>query len=337
MKPAIIEEIVRTGLSESIQTDLVSSMTERFLLQPSRSAVQLGESKIGGYPHLPAGFEYPQEAHFVYEFVAQVNLADLADSDQAILPPTGMLYFFIDDDFNVANVNAKVVFNADMSALQVTAPPKDKASRCESFEGRTASTEMKCNIAKGYTFEQKALDNAYNELYTAGRLSDAAFNPEQFNTRDQLWGYPVSWVEIDRQWSAYMAKRRMSGLYRLTSDRQIEYLQSNQIDLKPWLHGKVDEKIVEQQAILSKNDKTSYIYPYWEQELQDLEYAKLHIDDFIDNLAFHKQESKKWRLLLSISSYNEAEICFGDGRMEFYINTDDLQQLNFDNIYCNIL
>lgn len=337
MKPDIIASLSRAGLSENTSSRLANSITTRFLLQPSVAVVPPGASKIGGHPHWPAGLPYPQEKDFIYEFVAQVNLADLADGNDDLLPHAGMLYFFIDDDFNVGNINAHVVLHTDVPALEVTPPPKGKPSRCESFDGRKESTQMKLNIAKGYTFEQKALDDAYNELDAAGRLATAGFDPEQFNTRDQIWGYPVSWVNIDRQWSAYLAKKGMFGLYWFTSDRQLAYLQSEQIDLKQWLYGKLAAKIEEQKGILEKNDKTIYIYPYWEQELRDLEYAQLHLDDFIDNLAFHKEACKKWRLLLSMSSYNEANICFGDGRMEFYIHTDDLQQLNFSNIYCNIV
>jgi hypothetical protein len=102
------------------------------------------------------------------------------------------------------------------------------------------------------------------------------------------------------------------------------------------LHGKVDEAIVKQKEILVKYEKSLHIYPYWEKELVDLEYTKLHLDEFIDNLAFHRSECKKWKMLFSISSYYEAQITFGDGKMEFFIHSDDLKKGNFDNIYCHI-
>lgn len=333
MKADIISEILGTDLSENTKTNLINSLSERFLIKPFTSAIKPGDSKIGGFPHLPPDFQYPQGEKYIYEFVAQINLTDFANSDTPVFPAGGMLYFFIDDDFNVSDIPAKVLMlNTAGADLEIRQPPQGKESRCESFPGRTAATEQKLEITKAYTFDQDLLGEVENELVA----TSGGFDLERFYTRDQFWGYTGAWGGINGQWSAYLSKRRLKGLYWLTSDDQIKHLKDQQIDRKQWLHKKIDEKIIKQKEILSKNDPSAYIYPYWEQELLDLEHARLQLDAFADDLEFHKEESRKWRMLLSLSSNIEANIRFGDGRMEFYINSEDLRDLNFDNIYCHI-
>ena len=67
-----------------------------------------------------------------------------------------------------------------------------------------------------------------------------------------------------------------------------------------------------------------------------MEFTKLNLDNFVDNLDYHKKESKKWQMVLSLSSYYDAKMTFGDGKMEFFINMDDLENQNFNNFYCHI-
>jgi hypothetical protein len=159
---------------------------------------------------------------------------------------------------------------------------------------------------------------------------------EELFTRDQVWGFTTTWGGGEAEWSAYLAKRRFLGLYWHTQEHHIQKLRKENTDIKQWLNGKVDEAIIKQKEILNKYEKTLHIYPYWEKELIDLEFTKLHLDAFIDNLDYHRTACKKWRMLLSVSSYQGAQMNFGDGKMEFFINTDDLRAGNFDNVYCHI-
>ena len=62
---------------------------------------ETGKHRFGGYPDLPETIVYPrfkdnqsEEREFVYEFIAQINLKDIAHL-QEYLPKTGMLYFFL--------------------------------------------------------------------------------------------------------------------------------------------------------------------------------------------------------------------------------------------------
>jgi uncharacterized protein YwqG len=337
MKQDIIEKINSTQFSESTKQDIINNLTTRYLIEKEKVKIKIGESKIGGFPHLPKDLDYPQEENFFYEFIGQINLSDLKENDIPNFPKFGIMYFFIDDDFEVSNVTTKVILlNNDISELEVKYPPKNKKSHCEIFLNRTEFTELKLRFAKDLTINQNLLNEIVNYELVTGQNNQSEFDIEQFYTKDQVWGFTTTWGGGDAEWSAYLAKRRFSSLYWLTLDHQIENLKKENIDFRQWLNNKVDEAIIKQKDILLKYEKTLHIYPYWENELVDLEYTKENLADFIDNFEHHKLESKKWKMVLSLSSENDAQMCFGDGKMEFFVNSDDLANKNFNNFYCHI-
>jgi uncharacterized protein YwqG len=79
---------------------------------------EVGNSRFGGLPDLPAGVDYPtftnhegeQKGH---QFIAQLNCAELAPH-QAYLPRTGMLYFFITGQ---EDIRARVLHVPDAATL----------------------------------------------------------------------------------------------------------------------------------------------------------------------------------------------------------------------------
>ena len=333
----VIEKVVNTTLPENIKQDIINSLTERYLINIEKSEVSIGDSKIGGFPHLPKEYSYPQEETFYYEFVAQINLSELVENNIPHFPTKGILYFFIDDDFNVGNVNSKVIFiDTENSNLEIKTPPQNKRSRCESFDGRTEHTELRLKFLKGLTIDQHLIDYIVNEYLIKQDVKIADFDIEDFYTRDQICGFPATWRISNSEWWAYLTKMRFGSLYYLTLDYQLENLKKQNINFKVWVNNKVDELITKQKDILVKHDRNAYIYSYWEKELEDLEFTKQNLNDFTDDLANHKLNSKNWRQILSISSVYDAKVRFGDGRMEFFINVDDLKNHDFSNIYCHI-
>ncbi|MDW7691906.1 DUF1963 domain-containing protein [Flammeovirgaceae bacterium SG7u.111] len=337
MKEDVIKGIKSTELPDNIKHEVINSLTCRYLIEPRKENIQIGDSKIGGFPHLPRDYEYPQEVDYYYEFVGQLKLSDLYDNEISYLPNTGMLYFFIDDDFNVGNVNAKVIYlDIEPRNLQIKKPPENKKSRCEAFMDRTETTELKLSISKAYTIKQELIDNVIDNYIIKEKTSMADFDIEEFFTMDQVWGFTTTWGISEAPWSAYLTKRRFQSLYYLTTDYKIKYLKEKNIDLTQWVKNELEGVIAKRKESLAKYDKTLAIYPYWEQDLVDMEYTKLYIDEFMSNLEYHKSESKKWSMLLSLSSYYDAEIKFGDGKMEFFANSDDLENGNYDDIYCHI-
>ncbi len=100
----------------------------------------LGTSKIGGAPHLPAGFEWPYYESEDYDgvsakrplsFIAQLDLSEASSFDtDNMLPKSGYLYFFYDIvtqkwGFDPADKGCARVFYLDVPAeqLQITALP----------------------------------------------------------------------------------------------------------------------------------------------------------------------------------------------------------------------
>ncbi len=59
--------------------------------------IEVGASKIGGLPDLPAGTDWPEWGGVPLAFIAQFRLADVVEYDvEDALPESGMLHFFYD-------------------------------------------------------------------------------------------------------------------------------------------------------------------------------------------------------------------------------------------------
>lgn len=337
MKQEIIDKIKLSNLNEKDKLDLIKSLTSRYLIQTQNTGISLGSSKFGGYPHLPKKFEYPQEETYFYEFVCQINLSELIDNDILNLPQKGILYFFIDDDFNVGNVNTKVfLLDVDNEELEIKLTPSNKKSRCESFDSRTIQTELRIRFIKTLAISQLISDTIVNTEAIDTEQFNLNFDIESYYSTDQIGGYPATWRNKDSEWWAYLVTKRYACLYYLTQEHQLNHLKKENINLSNWIKSRLEELIIEKKNLLDNNNKTSYIYHYWEQELADIEFTQQHFEVFIESLENHKKESEKWKQLLSISSMYDARIMFGDGRMEFFINSQDIEQNNFSNVFCQI-
>lgn len=58
------------------------------------SEIKIGDSKIGGNPHLPIGFEYPSTPKGHFMFIGQIKLTNDLIKD-TLFPNHGRLYFFL--------------------------------------------------------------------------------------------------------------------------------------------------------------------------------------------------------------------------------------------------
>jgi uncharacterized protein YwqG len=151
-KENFIKKLQEQGLSvhfEAFEPHLRPSIGLE-LTQKSENNLSIGSSKIGGRPDLPKHlqwarenppkepkmpFSFLMEAEKVAEkplgFVAQINLAEVAACDEtALLPKTGILYFFYEmfSDNNWANFEEKwkvMYYNGDLSKLKRVNFPED--------------------------------------------------------------------------------------------------------------------------------------------------------------------------------------------------------------------
>lgn len=115
-------EIIGFDLAEQIQKSNLSTYLEniKFLLRPAYRMMQqknnninIGESKIGGYPDLPKNMSWPKgkDCNILYDydettedieeyagFLAQINLEDLSFAFHKRFPTKGLLSFFCFQD-----------------------------------------------------------------------------------------------------------------------------------------------------------------------------------------------------------------------------------------------
>jgi len=90
---------------------------------------QKGNTRFGGLPDLPPDLTWPcvdtkvwefgvkTQGTFLYQFLAQINCADLCDM-QGYLPKLGMLYFFIDTQWYIPGNHKVFYYDGDMENLQ---------------------------------------------------------------------------------------------------------------------------------------------------------------------------------------------------------------------------
>jgi uncharacterized protein YwqG len=71
-----------------------------------QESLAIGQSRIGGVPDLPRGFEWPRYDGLALSFIAQFDLAELA-RQSSVLPDHGTLAFFYDSDQRIWGFDPK--------------------------------------------------------------------------------------------------------------------------------------------------------------------------------------------------------------------------------------
>jgi uncharacterized protein YwqG len=132
-KTSIATAMQRAGLQRlgsSLDQLILNSI--RLATNPSyETAIQPGQSKLGGLPDLPAGTAWPDMKGAPMEFIGQIQLADAHPLDSAgALPAQGLLSFFYDSAQQTfgADPNDRaglkvLYFDQPASALQRTDAP----------------------------------------------------------------------------------------------------------------------------------------------------------------------------------------------------------------------
>ena len=133
-KTAVQATFVAAGLSRRVKDiDVLAQPSIRLFTTPvEESSLQVGVSKLGGLPDLPAGTQWPEWNGLPQSFIAQIHLDDLHSYDvQSVLPQHGMLWFFYDaqqQTFGASPGDAggwRVLFKEHPRALKRTpAPPE---------------------------------------------------------------------------------------------------------------------------------------------------------------------------------------------------------------------
>ena len=71
--------------------------------------------------------------------------------------------------------------------------------------------------------------------------------------------------------------------------------------------------------------------------IRDFQQEQKAYKSLIERKEQLKIELEKWKLLISIESLDDLKMCWWDaGSLEFYINEDDLEFMDFTNTHCII-
>lgn len=130
--------------------DLISSLVKNAINMELKDTVvtNIGASKIGGKPHLPANFNWPyyNEVKLPLSFIAQINLEEIKKYDlDNKLPSKGMLYFFYELDTMTWGFDPKDKGSAKVIYLDV-----EKDSLVE--------TEFPYDLQKMFIVPEKSLE-----------------------------------------------------------------------------------------------------------------------------------------------------------------------------------
>lgn len=138
------------NLPEAVKAHFRPSI--RIRTQPADiESLSLGQSRMGGVPDLPAGFEWPRYNGHPLSFVAQLDLSDLAGLPSVLpLPNEGFLVFFYDTKeyawgFDPKDRGSAAVryLKEPASSLVRTPPPEDLQ---EDLPGRCCSLNYEVEV-----------------------------------------------------------------------------------------------------------------------------------------------------------------------------------------------
>ena len=88
------EEHRQKRLAEGLSAEAGTGTPEPPVVLRQTTNDSIGTSRVGGFPDLPAQFEWPVDRGKKLPFLAQINLTELAGLRTSPLPPDGMLYAF---------------------------------------------------------------------------------------------------------------------------------------------------------------------------------------------------------------------------------------------------
>lgn len=181
---------------EDLLKDLEKCYRNVIYIRPEEAEVYPGCSKIGGYPHVPADFQwFRNNEGKALTFLMQINCEDIHNIDKDnIFPEKGMLYFFYDfenEPWNSSddggNGYAVYYYDSDISELQ-PCPFPDEAG-----ENYFRYAEENCVIDEQfveffavpdlpeYDDNEDAADKYSYEEYEAARYKLLGYDPDAYS------------------------------------------------------------------------------------------------------------------------------------------------------------
>ncbi len=275
-------------------------------LVPDADLDRLGTSRLGGLPDLPAGKAWPARDGKLLTFIAQVNLAEVPRLPVP-LPESGMLFFFLGIDEPASNIAHDVLFASEPGPpLARPAQPDPSAflnQECTGFQPVGVRFVPAVSLPD-FSFD-RCLDGFGDRLEELRERLESPSDPWE---RSQLLGYPLG-IMSDPQAAAYVAVNGhaniLYAMHRTPADLDRELAAAE---------AKGDTGLVE----------------YLQRQKQSLLW-------FHGARERHRQEIGHWQLLLEVASHEQCGMCWWDaGRLQFLIDTRDLQARNFSRTHACI-
>ena len=156
-------------------------------IKANEDEFEMGESKIGGCPHLNEDFIWPTFNEKPLAFLGQINLEEINDYDsQNLLPSSGILYFFNEGGMEVWGFDPKdkggfkVIYEKNIENLKLTSLPKELEdwlifSPCK----------LKFKEEKTYDTDPYAI---YSKLEAEGIVDKESFDEELSNIIEEFYG-----------------------------------------------------------------------------------------------------------------------------------------------------
>ena len=279
----------------------------RITHQKAGDPIALGQSKYGGKPHLPEGFEWPRyrfeekgkSEDRPLSFLAQFNLAEIHPFDaDKLLPSTGRLYFFY-----------------EMASMKWGFDPKDKGcSRVLYVEDATAKlapVDFPNDLDDYYLIPEFALSFEKEK-------SRPSFEEFEVYTGDEKILYEDAKQHLDEdadEWDLYEHSLELFGCP----------VYDDEADEKARLLGYAD--IIQNEMLEECETVTRGFY----------------CGDRVKGLSREerldiKRQRKEWTLLFQLGTISDPEsdyeLMWGDaGCIFFYIKKADLEEKRFDKTW----
>jgi uncharacterized protein YwqG len=325
LKKILDAEIERHHLQAAREQIHADSRECFYLHVTDESDLALGRSRMGGFPDLPAGTQWPA-AHDGerYAFLMQLNLGELPEVTHE-LPRTGMLYFFA--QFEDLPHPSRVIYAPDARGLVAITPPKTDDDR-RSFRGPCYYGDTKphgIKILHGVEPPPYWSDTAQAAMETCPDVGGlkAYERYEEFTSacnltageKERLAGKLLGRAEQygGGDLPSWIAAARALGIYDLLGDEEQtleEFDRHSEAALK-YVSGESNiERWREQNA----------------KRREHLMWYRSHQQEFAD-------ERRQWRLLWQIQSNFRVGLNICDaGEWNILIRDSDLQRRNFDNV-----
>ncbi len=165
-------------------------------------------SQLGGEPLLPESFSWPDWKGKPQSFLAQLDLAEIHSALPSFLPPSGLLYFFYDQEQSVWGFDPSdrggwqvLYYNGNRASLKIRPAPEgtDENSNYKRKPIRFQSIQTLPQSPEGLDWKKEG--DAFNELCQA---------PFEGLTAHQILGHPRPVQGDDMELECQLAS---SGIY----------------------------------------------------------------------------------------------------------------------------